>query len=415
MVNNELFTAFGRDWKAGKYNLLHPESYEYIELWKEQFRYCREGITIGGKYMSGRLYFYSNFCTIQLMGDEGAKTNSRRKIAGTPNLRDVEWEVFKNVELCLQAKKNFMWISGRRGGKSFIASSLVAYNFIFFKSSSGVIGAGDAEKGKDLMTKVVFHLQNLSDTEFFIPMLTETWKHIQSGWEEKDPHNKNTFVKKCNDRNIYNITFKNRPTAANGKTADIFIFEEVGMFDNLIASFNASKPCWQEGGENFGMAFMCGTGGDMKKGSIDAQKMFNDPDTYDILSFKNDDGKEIGYFLPATKVLNQFKDDNGNTNIEAAKVFLETERHKLEKARDLGALYNYIQYYPFTSDEAFLAASSTIFPVALLQQQIKFLLLNQVAPYVPERGWMRLVSGTVVFNTPSNLPGEELFRRSRNF
>ena len=43
-----------------------------------------------------------------------------------------------------------------------------------------------------------------------------------------------------------------------------------------------------------------GTGGDMDKGSIDAAKMFSDPEVYDLLAFHDEQSPErlFGYFVP---------------------------------------------------------------------------------------------------------------------
>jgi len=66
----------------------HPLSRSYLDWWKEQKLNCIEGFWASGKWMPGKLYFYVNYGIIRLNKD-GAKTKSY----GTPNLRDIEWEL----------------------------------------------------------------------------------------------------------------------------------------------------------------------------------------------------------------------------------------------------------------------------------------------------------------------------------
>ncbi len=88
-INSEEFRRFGIALRKGEFNNLNKNSYEYKQIWQEQLDYCLNGITIGGVKMSGRLYAYINFGTIELLKDNG-----KGKEVGSPKLRDVEWLVF---------------------------------------------------------------------------------------------------------------------------------------------------------------------------------------------------------------------------------------------------------------------------------------------------------------------------------
>ena len=56
-------------------------------FWQEQLDRCYNGYSVGGKFMSGSLYGYVNFGTIQKVNATG-----RGKSADRPDLRDVEWK-----------------------------------------------------------------------------------------------------------------------------------------------------------------------------------------------------------------------------------------------------------------------------------------------------------------------------------
>lgn len=69
-------------------SILNPLSISYKSYWKELKRRCIEGYWFEGKWMPGNLYFYINFCKIELKENAEAKT---ARVA-RPFLRDLEWE-----------------------------------------------------------------------------------------------------------------------------------------------------------------------------------------------------------------------------------------------------------------------------------------------------------------------------------
>jgi hypothetical protein len=389
-VNPNEFTRFGVSLRKGLFNKLSPYSLEYENLWREQYNYCINGYSVGGRWISGALYYYVNFHTIQILNE-----STGRKTSGLPFLRDIEFEFFDLVERARREKKGLMMISGRRVGKSYMSSAILVHNFIFYSNSKGCVGTGDADKGRDLMYKVRDGLLGLKDTEFFMPLIKDDVdEEFQSGWREKDKYN--VWIQRSTDRSIYFRNFKNRHTAANGLSTDVFVFEEVGMFPNLIMSYNSSAPCWKEGSKNFGIPILVGTGGDMESGSVDAQKMFNDPETYDLLSFEVENSNhKTAYFMPAWMALNDYKDELGNSLKEEAIQALMNRRNLLQRGHNLSALLQEIQYYPLTPDEAFLTSASNIFPVALLQDQIERVL--RTPEFSPKRGYLELDGDKVVF------------------
>lgn len=82
LVNNELFILKTKD-----FPVLPPEISEESRLWwKEQFKRCIEGYSVGGKWMPPNLYFYINFWDIEMnLG------KSKTKVIARPFLRDIEW------------------------------------------------------------------------------------------------------------------------------------------------------------------------------------------------------------------------------------------------------------------------------------------------------------------------------------
>lgn len=130
------------------------------------------------------------------------------------------------------------------------------------------------------------------------------------------------------------------------------------------------------------------TGGDMNKGTIDAHKMFYDPDAYDILAFDDqwEGAGKIGLFIPAYLGLNQFKNENGETNIDAAKHYLNTEREKKRKSKDRNALNMELQYRPIVPSEAFLSNTGNLFDINAIKRQLSYLETDESAKYLGQVG-----------------------------
>jgi hypothetical protein len=355
---------------------MNPKSKEYRDWWKEQKKRCTEGYTVGGKYMPGYQYGYINFGTIELYDEKKG-----RKTQGRPMLRDVEWEVFKYIDQAQKEKKGFFWITGRRGGKSYISSWCSASEYTFHRDNEIVIGGFQHDYTDPLMQKVKVHLDGLLDAgpEFYQKRIKDTVdKELRAGYRVK-VGDKN-MVKGSNSR-IFNIVFKQSHTAANGKTPKLFIFEEIGMFDNLEKSYSSSEPCWKEGSEWFGTPILIGTGGDMDRGSISAQKMFYDPEPHNLLTFQDtENDPKTAYFIPAQYVLNDHKkivpvEEGGDgitwvTNFETADAALEATRTKKKKSKDPSKIIQEIQYYPKNASEAFMQSVGNKFPQHLIQAQI---------------------------------------------
>lgn len=399
MVNLNEFTRFGIEWKRGDYKKLNKHSVEYRLLWQEQLNRCYNGHSIGGEYISGFLYWYVNFGSIELLRDDG-----KGKHKGTPLLRDIEVIIDKEVRQCQTEGINLMLMTGRRGGKSYWGSGMASHNAIFHSDKS-LICAFDTDKRDNMMKMCQTHLNGMLETEFFIPILKGTYQSdLILGYAKRDPETKK-YIDTFTGGVIHSRIFKNNKTAANGLSARVAIFEEVGMFNNLIESYNATKYCWMDGGKQFGFALLVGTGGDMEKGSIDAAKMFEDPEAYDLKVFEDPENpqKKTGLFIPAQFTLNDFKDDHGNTDLLKSTEYLTGVREKLKKARNINTLYEEIQYRPMRWQEVFLKSSGNIFNAALIQDQINKISMDRTLQNIGTRGMLEWAGGYTRFVPDDNL------------
>jgi hypothetical protein len=398
VINNEYF----REVAVKGIPKMIPNSREYFEWWREQIKRCREGYSIGGKYCPGRLYWHLNFFPI-----ERNINNSKRKQQGLADPRDIEWEIFPIIDKCKGFTgldrngkplfdgpvKGFLMVGPRDYGKSVIAASNIAYEYTFFKDNEILISAYDTKYISPTMAKVKYALDRLpGSVEFMGEIFPSPLSHkrLRNKWDEEVRSgfiNSDTGLAEGYNSRILVRTYMDNHTAANGTRPSFHVFEEIGMFNNLLPSYEASTPCWMDSGQQFGMPFLIGTGGDMEKGSVDVRRMFYQPEAHNLMTFEDEwdnTGGKICYFLPAWKGLNRFKDADGNTKKEDAILHVQKERES--KKKDKVAYEQHMQYYPMTPKEAFLVTTGNIFPRALIEDQLSFLLSSKKAEHLGQKG-----------------------------
>ena len=415
---------------------LHPSSEEYLLFWRQEKKKCIEGHWVGGVWIPGNLYFYVNYWTILLNKTLHSKTKTpgkpflrdleweffynwveSRGFSGfeddtlTCNRDYIETENYVPAREYLRKNhgkslgkplfdneaKNFMMMGSRGFGKSYsVAGGIIGHEFVFdgmksydpdlLKSAPSteiVVGAGDAKYSGDILKKTQFGLDNLpggieiGDIFYPSPFAKQYGGSWYSGKEVIAEYKKKmggTWKLLGTKSKIKHRTFKDNPFAANGTRPAVMVLEEIGMFNNLKASHEASVECMKNGTYKFGSCMYLGTGGDMEGGgTVDARDMFYNPDVYDMISFKDDweDKGKIAYFVPAYRGLNQFKDKNGNTQEAEAKNYLNKFRENLKKGKNAkSALDAELQNRPLVPSEVFLTRTGNLFPVADLLNRI---------------------------------------------
>jgi len=390
LVNTQEFCRDAQHFMKHGYYCSQPEGTAgHYEYWAERLRRCTHGYTVGDTTITGHHYFYLNFVQIKLT----AKGN--KKIVAFPNFWDGDYEYFwlqniaregvtvdkyKSLNLSTVIDPEFMsggrhLIVGkaRRKGFSYKNAALVANTFNTDRNSYTLLCAFDK---KYLYPKGIMAM--VTDNMNFLNEHTGWGKRRQV--VDKQNHRRASFleyvggqpIEKGYKSEVEAITFKDNPDAARGKDASIVIFEECGAFDNLKASFLATKPTVEDGGITTGQMILFGTGGDMSGGTIDFESMFYNPLAYNLLPVQNtwDNGSEhsnCGFFFPAYKNMVGYMDNQGNSNIEHAKQAEEARREQIKRdTKAGGVLDKHITEYPFTPKEAFMQHTSNIFPSAQL-------------------------------------------------
>jgi len=298
--------------------------------------------------------------------------------------------------------KNLFVLGPRGWGKSFFAGNAVIgheYNFFgkkFYDSDYLInpspveifVGSSLGSKSSDLLKKFSDTQEHLKKNygsfrargeEEFIPGFfyvnssgSLSPNNAKSPYRNEYKYQKNgVWMTGGTGTKIYHgIYTSENPQAAVGTRPTVMVIEEVGLLGNLLEVQGSNETC-QIRRTKFGSSLYIGTSGNMEK-IQESKIVFQDPEAYNFIGYKDhweQRKKPIGFFIPATYVDNDFKDENGNTDLDAA---LEQELHERkmrEKADTSAALDFYIMSRPLVPSEMFLTMHSNIFPVTKLRER----------------------------------------------
>lgn len=360
----------------------------YDDYWDEQDRRCLEGFAPKGMpKITGRHYFYLNFFNIKLLEDGATK-----KTFGLPYYRVLDHLLFLEIELAMKKGYGLLIGKPRRVGLSYLASLNIAYELLFFLDNETAVGAYKDDKAKPLMEKVYKGLQ----------LLREEYK-VSIKKTKDDLKIKYTVIdnKVMSDKGIGSSldvkTFFSDASAFEGGSYSFFVFEEIGLQENLIKSYKASEFCFMEGGIQFGFPMLFGTAGEVDKGSKDFKIMWDNPKAYNL--------KKL--FIPAymhypgsaeeddeeTESVNFFDIKTGRTDEIAALKHIKSRRIRALKSKD--GYIKEIQSRPIEEKDLFLKTSGGLLDRIKINGQLRVIDSEDVA-YKPIQGRLEWVDDEIV-------------------
>lgn len=403
------------------------------------------GFEFDTKYHCNREYqdlpvFWDDFEKVRIFDPldlEYYYNNNRRyfKIDYLPARQYLQMDREENLgkPLMENEAKNVVDLEARGGGKSFFASNLIGWNFLHDgmfdydelirlnkaktpAKSETLIGAIDTKYSNGLINKVKLGFENLSggielgDKYYPPPLLKKysgSWMSGKDIIAEYDYKVGDSWKKKGSKSMIYHRSFKDKPTAGNGTRPGFVALEEVGFMGNLQQALGQLKECTMNGSVKFGTIWMFGTGGAMESGATEAvQHVFYNPEQHDCLVFDDEweNKGKVGYFVPAWRTLNQYKDKDGYSDKEAALGYLIKTREKLAEGKTKQPLYDELQQRPIKPSEVFLLATGNIFPIAELKDHLANLESTDQKRNLGTTGWMhRDDEGKAIFKVDHDL------------
>lgn len=267
-----------------------------------------------------------------------------------------------------------------------------------------VIGAAVTDKSSELITKVVDGLGFLStesdlgvwgspeDEEYLPNPFARNWEGDVKPGNKKHPYRytykvetKAGWKTRGTRTALFHINYSDKKqdgaqSGAGGRVS-ISIYEEVGLMPNFKEALFSNVPTVSNDGEQYGVQVALGT-----SGNIDlvqqSKQVFNNPEDYNFLEFENiweDDehARNIGLFLPAYLADQTFKDENGNTDIEAALEHYFNRRVEEAAKKDPTAIYNEKMSYPLVPSDMWISSKGSYFPQMELIERERELLKDR--------------------------------------
>ena len=360
--------------KTGHYCQFVPHSKLYNLFWKNEYQKCRDGLTVNGYTITGPNYFFLNY--YQLDDNRVKKAGAGR---GTifPRFKTYQYEFFHYYELCRIYGHNCSMLKNRGCGFSFIVASILDCTYSCYANSNSVICAYLQSYVEQTMDKVTVGLDFLNE-------------HTDGGFFKARQVENNALEKKAS----YYIMIdgqkveKGFMSKISGKVADnsrkvrgdrtnVLVHEEAGSNPILEESIIKGEELVKPGGNRIGVQIAGGTGGD-QKGADGLRKLYEDPQTFDVLPFRHNYTPDHDYvlsnfFIPAYKTLDlpEYVDERGWCNEERAKAYYNKQRDL--KAKTPSVLLKYCAEQCFTAEEALSLEGQNNFNRTLLTDQLAYI------------------------------------------
>ena len=378
----KLFTVAADTYReTGKYTSLLPGTFAHRAFWIEEFNRCKYGYTVGKYRITGENYFFLNY--YRLPSVLGKKDAANAQEENFPGFMAKQYEMFHYFELASRLGKDALIFKCRGVGYSEVLASNAAHSYTFFKGSRNIISA--------------FAEGYVSTT------LSKTWQELdflnsctQGGFRRVRMKIDTAFRKRASkvDKDKNEIGWKSEiegvitdnPRKLRGARTRRIFFDEAGSFPFLIDTYVQATALVDILGERVGIRIVGGTGGDQGAQLEGLSRMFNNPQEYDILPYKNYYSRTgelayTGFFIPSYEMWfgplsNPGFDSRGVVDKERAKKYYQD---KWDKITDPHVLLKQKAEYCFSPEDAFALEGSNVFNTEkLTEQQINIQQLKTV-------------------------------------
>lgn len=378
--------------ETGHYTSYYFGSKAYRDFWNEEYKRCREGLTVNGYTLTGPHYFFLNY--YQLPNPEAKKAGTSRSEI-FPNFYSYQYEFFHYYELCRILHKNCGLMKSRGIGFSEINAAILANIYSCFSESNTLLTAFSSNYVEVSLQKVWNELSFLNDETdggfFKLRQVVDTTTRKRA-----------SFYKIINGQKVEDGWMAQiegivaeKDSKIRGNRTDLLILEEAGSNPIFTKSFVKAEALTTLGGNKIGIIMAGGTGGDKGPSLKGLRDMYYEPSTLDVLPFLhnyNDKGewKETAFFIPAYTALykSEFVDDRGVCIQAKAKEYFKQEWKKREQNPQ--KLIDYKAEFCFTAEEAFLQEGVNSFNKVKIVEQITNIRLLKKAPEI-QRGYMEFL------------------------
>jgi hypothetical protein len=318
------------------------------------------------------------------------KKGQTKKRLSYPYYRTLDHLIFLEIEKATFVGYGLVIGKARRMGLSYIGDCMIMWNLLFHANNEVAIGAGKEDKATELFDKVKKTLENLR------PEYKVSYRKNKTELKLAYQIRENKVPKDAGIGSMLTVkTFFSDPSAFEGGSYSFFIFEEIGLQDNLIKSYKASEPCFMEGATQFGVPMLYGTGGEVDKGSKDMKIVYDNPQAYNlkklfIPAFLYYPGnianeEEINVELQELEAdADYFDMITGRTDEEKALKHILERRKRASSSRD--GYIKEVQSRPVKESDLFLKTSGGLLNRLILNGQLQKLGDGGQLAYTPKKG-----------------------------
>ena len=413
-INSAVFQEEGRHFlRHGYYTNAPYGTKDYNDYWDIQEDRVLNGYTVGGIRVTGRHYFYLNFCLIKARPIDphtGAeKAGENRKIITLPRFLDHNFYWFNEFERCAAEgpytnypKQGMIVAKSRRKGFTYqVTGGVYGYNFNFVPASMNILAAYEKGHYKVTLDGIHFTINHVNRITDWGKKRDKSNKrdHFRASFVMKNPET-GIEVEDGYMSEIQAVSFKDNPFKSIGESTDLMGFEEAGKFEHLLTAYTISEPTFRDGDIMTGIPLIWGTGGDMEGGTKDFAELFYNPEPYGLAAYENiyDENAtgDCGWFIDdmwyypgsVTKkyFINDgktektetipFVDKEGNSNRQEAEESLDTKREKRRKG-SRSAYNKFITQQPKNPAEAFLRVQGTMFDTVRASARLSQIMTNR--------------------------------------
>jgi hypothetical protein len=380
------FSPLVYDEKVIKYSqTLRQGTLAYDDFWDDQDDKCLFGYKPKGMNdITGEHYFHLNMNKIEMLVQ-----GEKRKRMHSPYYRALDDRLFK---ITYDAKKNQYGIivgKPRRVGLSEFGATQLEYELIFNLKNRVGICAGKQDKADGFYDKVLSLLKNVNP-QYASARLFKNDKEMKLGYT--DIVNKQSIECGLESEMLIRTMFVDS-AGFEGASMSVVIFEEAGLFPNLVQSYKSTEPCFKEGGIQFGTPLIYGTGGQIEKGSKGYLDMWENHAAYNLekvfipaYEYYPGDGEvdaKTGIKGPTF-----FDLKTGRTNQEAALKHILEQRKNASKSKE--GITKHIQSYPIKESEIFIKTKGGILDRVKLNNQL-MVIEEGLCPYDIQKGKLEWV------------------------
>jgi len=374
---------------TGKYTDAYPSrdpNSPYRKFWDEEQTRCMEGYVrkSDGEWVTGYHYYYLNYSPIMRSKISGKRTKDgsvrASRIEGFPDMFDGDYLFFHYIEQAWDAGHYGSVLKTRGRGYSFKGASMLVRNYQLYKQNTSYAFASDTEylDTDGVLNKAWAYLNFANKHVGFAKRLRlkDTIMEKKSGYKRPGDPSELGFLS-----SITGVTLKNAPGKARGKRGMLILWEEAGIFPNLLKSWRIAQKSSEDGNRVFGMMVAFGTGGEKGSNFEGLKALFYKPENYRVKPLKNVFDMNVsnqlcGFFSPEYMNRADCYDKNGNSDVvKALKEVIArrlTIKYSGTSADDTAQAK---AEEPLTPQEAVMITHGSEFPVEELKER-----LSEIAP-----------------------------------